>query len=142
MASKEYNYTCEWNDGEVDYWPKIPVRVQIGDKGIDFDGGLVDSGAQHTLVNIDSAGVLGVDLRACQHTVLGGVGGTGSDGYITKTSIIILDFSFTFETPVIFTKIPTELILGQKHFFDHFRVLFEKDKRTFTVTEVPRLKHN
>lgn len=142
MVSKEYGYTCEWNNGEIDYWPKIPALVRIGDKSINFDGGLVDSGAQHTLVNIDVAAVLGIDLSSCQRTILGGAGGIGSEGYRTEITIEIPDFNFCFQTPVIFTAIPAELIFGQKHFFDHFQVIFEKYKRTFTLRKIPQLRHD
>src|SRR3989344_1430105 len=101
MASKEYEYTREWNGHEIDYWPKVPARVRIGEKFIDFDGGIIDSGAQHCLVHIDSAPILGVELRACLPVPMGGAGGENAIGYASHATITMSDFGYAFETPII-----------------------------------------
>jgi hypothetical protein len=141
MRTIEYQYTREWNGSGVDYWPKVPASIVIGGISFDCDGGIIDSGAQDCLVNIELAKRLKVDLRSCASVPLGGASGEGAVGYLyQEAKLRITDFDFELTTPVIFAPFPAELILGQKGFFDHFQVLFEKNKGIFKLTTIPSLQ--
>lgn len=137
----EYRYV-RWNTGtgEIEFLPRVLVYVRIDGHEIPLHG-LVDSGAYTCLISKELAPDFGIDLSTCQKTNVSGIGGKGQVAYVTTAKIKMIDFDgYEFETPIIFADTPSSLLLGQADFFTNFKVVFEKQKGTFSLHPVPHLK--
>lgn len=136
----EYPYV-RWNAtvGFVECRPLVTVTVCSNNREITLDG-LVDSGCETCMINVELAEPLGVDLAMCERVPVGGVGGKGIIGYLTTVKINLRDVKQEFETPIIFSDIPFQLLLGQSNFFINFKVLFERDLNIFKLQPIPRLQ--
>ena len=140
MRWKEYDYTGQWGrDGHIAYRPLTEVRVAC--KGRENNGmavvALIDSGTDSTLLDIDVAKTLGIDLMRAHKVKVGGVG--ERDGFVSDITLLIPDFDVSMNIPVVFTDgLPFSCLLGQRHFFERFQVRFEKNRNKFFVALSPQ----
>ena len=96
--------------------------------------GLIDSGADTTMMNIEYAKLLGIDLRAAQKEEFLGIGNARVTTFIALVTMKIKHFNIPITTPVAFTDSPSvDVLLGQEDFFELFRIKFEKDHDIFEL---------
>ena len=134
MNWKEYDYTAQWGPGDhITFRPILEVRVSKSTESIPTLA-LVDSGTDGTLFNAEIARSLKVDLNKCQRIKIGGIG--EREGHICKITLFIPDFRVSMDIPVVFVEDPPfDGLLGQMHFFERFRVRFEKDQKKFYIKD-------
>jgi hypothetical protein len=103
--------------------------------------GLIDSGADTTVMNIEYAKVLGIDLSKSIKKEFLGIGDARVTTYISKVDMKVKHFDKIVTTPVAFTDSPSvDILLGQEDFFECFRIKFEKDHDTFDLSLSPSIK--
>lgn len=103
--------------------------------------GLIDSGADTTLMNIQYAKVLGIDLERAQKKEFLGIGDARVTTFLSSVTMKVKHFDTPITTPVAFTDSPSvDVLLGQEDFFECFRIKFEKDHDTFDLTLAPSVK--
>lgn len=103
--------------------------------------GLIDSGADTTIVNIEYAKLLGFDLSKCVKKEFLGIGDSKITTYISSLNMKIKHFDKIITTQVAFSDSKSvDILLGQEDFFECFRIKFEKDHDTFDLTLSPSIK--
>lgn len=97
--------------------------------------GLIDSGADVCLASKDIALWLGIQFDEKEETTLiGTANGTTTDA--VKKTIILTTEAGQYECPFFFIEgIPPDEppLLGQRGFFDHFKVCFDWENKTFEI---------
>jgi len=94
---------------------------------------LIDSGASVSILNLDIAGQLGIEIESGTKTTLAGVSGRIA-GYIHKVKMRVS--GKTFICPVVFSREykASFNLLGRKAFFEKFKITFdEAQKRVILV---------
>ena len=87
---------------------------------------MVDSGTDGTIFHAQIAETLRIDKTKCKRGKIGGIGSL--EGFRANVGILIPDFHAKLEIPVFFAEnLPLDGLLGQKHFFQRFKIRFEKD---------------
>ena len=118
------------------YRPLIPITIQYKKVKIDYLA-LLDSGADFNIFHADLAEILGIDLSKLETTSFGGIQkGRGGVGHYSAFKLGI-DKHY-FDAPVGFSNdiSPDGYgILGQQGFFDHFRIIFEHDKKLIWIKD-------
>ena len=136
IKSKKYDYTGKWGLEGIVYRPLIEVGISSGSNNIAFLA-LIDSGTDGTILNLEIANVLGIDIHKCKETKVGGIGEMA--GYISKVTVTVPDFNVSMDVPVTFIKnLPFDVLLGQRDFFSKFKITFEKYKNIFEMTRMGR----
>jgi hypothetical protein len=103
--------------------------------------GLIDSGADTTMMNTEYAKLLGIDLNKAIKKEFLGIGDSRVSTYISSVTMKVKHFDKLIVTPVAFTDSPSvDILLGQEDFFESFRIKFEKDNDTFDLSISPKLK--
>ena len=102
--------------------------------------GLLDSGADMTMLNIDYAKLLGIDLSKSTQKNFRGIAEGFVRCYITEINLEIEHFGGkTFIIPVAFIDSENvDVLIGQEGIFDNFKIKFEKDHEIFELSEVKR----
>ena len=133
---KEYNYTVQVGPGNS--WIYRPVlEVKISQKGAVYVPvlAMIDSGTDSTVIDASVAEKLGIDPRQCQKVKLGGIG--SAEGFLSNVELTLSDMDIRMDIPVVFARnLPMEGLLGQRHFFQRFKIRFEKDVNKFYVAAV------
>lgn len=117
--------------------PYVPIKI-IGQKGVWEGYGLIDSGADKSLLNTEIAEEIGFNLDENKLEKFSGIEGGNLEAKIAKIRLQIAGFE---EIKIVagFVNSPTVgVILGQEGFFDEFRIKFERDDGTFEITLVRR----
>lgn len=111
--------------------PIISIILKHKNKFIFYDG-LIDSGADHCIFNIELAQTLGIKLSKSKVSFKG-VGKGNVRGFWGEIEIRILGVSY--KTRAIFAEISDfgHGILGQKGFFDHFDVRLTYQKQMIEI---------
>lgn len=120
----------------ITYRPLIEINVSsgTGTKGLSVLA-LIDSGTDGTLFNLEMAKVLGIDISKCKKVKVGGIG--EREGFICDVKLTVPDFQVSIDIEVIFVdQLPFDGLLGQRHFFEKFRIKFEKDRNKFYLALV------
>jgi len=137
LTWKEYDYTVQIGPGNSwIYRPLINIEIsaRIGDMNVPLKG-LIDSGTDGTLIDASVADKLHIDSSTCKKVKLGGIGST--EGFLSNVELTVPDFSMRMDVPVVFAhKLPMEALLGQRHFFQRFKIRFEKDKNKFYLASL------
>lgn len=95
---------------------------------------LVDSGASDILITTEIALVLGMKVEQGEPRIYGGIGGEVK-GYVHNISIRVMNDNHEFTVACGVLPLPAyDGLLGQHGFFDNYKVVFEKYKKTFEVT--------
>jgi len=140
MKWKEYHYSGQWGkDGVVAYRPLIQVEVsRNGSDTLIPIIGLIDSGTDGILFDIEVAKILGIDTNSCQRVRVGGVG--EKEGFRCQINLSIPDFKVSIDASAIFTEdLPFSCLLGQREFFEKFHIRFEKNRNRFYLA-IPKKK--
>ena len=98
--------------------------------------GLIDSGADNSMMNIGYAKLLGINLDENNRKRFRGIMGESVDCYMTKVTIIAEYFEkYPLTIPVAFIDSQNvDVLIGQDGFFDKFKIKFEKDHETFELS--------
>lgn len=97
--------------------------------------GLIDSGADTTMLHIQYATVLGIVLDPTKTKDVIGVGRGRVKVYTAPVRLKIKHLEKELEVPAWFVDSENvNILLGQEVFFDTFRIKFEKGHDTFEVT--------
>ena len=116
--------------------PYIPIRV-IGSNGFWEGYGLIDSGADRSLFNIQIAEKIGLDSTGGSFENFGGIEGGELKAYLHEVKIKIIGMDKEINIKVGFiNSTGVAAILGQDGFFDAFRIKFEKDHGIVEITPV------
>lgn len=132
-----FDYTVQVGPGNNwIYRPLIDVEVSTKTSGeVVRIKGMVDSGTDSTVIHSQWAKALGIDRAQSQRVRLGGIG--QAEGFLSNVRLTVPDMNTRMEIPVIFVDVlPSDALLGQKHFFQRFKIRFEKDKNKFYVALV------
>lgn len=118
--------------------PYIPIKL-IGPK-ISWEGyTLIDSGADRSLVNIQIAQSLGLDLTNSPSENFGGIEGGNLKAKLHKVKLEIIGMNEEIEILAGFIDSSgVAAILGQDGFFDAYRIKFEKDHGIVEITRVKK----
>jgi len=96
--------------------------------------GLVDSGADMSLVNARYAELLGIVLDELPTKDFVGISDSRVHTYFAEVPIRIKYFDKILYLPVAFADSPNvDILLGQEEFFDAYRIRFEKDHSVFEL---------
>ena len=138
LTWKEFTYTVQIGPGNS--WihrPLIHVAVSLrGEDNMVRIPALIDSGTDGTVLDAAIAQSLGIDPARCQKVRLGGIG--SAQGFLSNVQLTVPDLDVTMNIPVVFAHhLPFDALLGQRHFFEAFRVRFEKDRNKFYVAPTP-----
>ena len=127
-------------DGNLVQLPIVSVRINCNKVMLPL-WGLLDSGADVTLLNASVAQVFDIDLKKGSLIRLTGVTeATEFRGYLHPVSLEIKDVG-SVDTMVVFTEsedYPNMTILGRRGFFEHFIVKFEEYKKQVEIEANPR----
>ncbi len=137
----QYTTTISTNTkGRLTKRPIIELEL-IGKKENINALGLIDSGADTTMMNTEYAKLLGIDLNKAIKKEFLGIGDSRVSTYISSVTMKVKHFDKLIVTPVAFTDSPSvDILLGQEDFFESFRIKFEKDNDTFDLSISPKLK--
>lgn len=115
--------------------PMLELEL-LGTKGNKISGlGLVDSGADTTMLHIQYATAPGLILDATKTKDVIGVGSGRVKVYTGPLRLKIKHLDKELEVPAWFVDSENvNILLGQEVFFEMFRIKFEKDHDTFEVT--------
>ena len=128
----EFDYTVQLGPrNEWFYRPLLEVDVSVRDRNDRVRiFAMLDSGTDGTVLHSDVAKRLNIDPTGGQKVRLGGIGSV--EGFLCNVQLSIPDFDTVMEVPVIFAEgLPLDGLLGQRHFFQRFKVRFEKDINKF-----------
>ncbi len=114
--------------------PRVPVMFSNPKNGLEIPVfGLVDSGASDTLLHWEIGAALGIDIESGKKHEYAGVGGIVT-GYRHPIKIRLVDDRREFLIECAILKLPSfDGLLGQRGFFDNYKVTFEKYKKTFDL---------
>src|SRR3989338_4147728 len=139
----QYTTTIATNTrGKLTKRPIVELEV-IGKKETMNVLGLIGSGADTTMMNIQYASALGVDLEKARKKEFLGVGSARVTTFLSSVTMKVKHFDTPITTPVAFTDSPSvDVLLGQEDFFEYFRIKFEKDHDTFELSLSPSVSQN
>lgn len=116
--------------------PYIPIRL-IGPRGVWEGYGLIDSGADRCLFNIQIAEKIGLNLKGGKIQDFGGIEGGVLEAKLSNIELQVIGMNETIEILAGFIDSPgVSAILGQDGFFDNFRIKFEKDHGVVEVNPI------
>ncbi|MBI2604197.1 MAG: retropepsin-like domain-containing protein [Candidatus Harrisonbacteria bacterium] len=110
--------------------PMVDFKIFGSKDGLNLFG-LLDSGADHTMVSSQVAKAIGVNLDGLEQRKIEGVGGMTS-GKFAEADIEI-KYLKRIRIPVLFVDDFPYILLGQAGIFDNHRIKFERDHLTFEV---------
>ena len=97
--------------------------------------GLVDSGADLTLVNIQYAEELGIDVRTLKEKLMRGIGAGTVSTFRATFPIKPVELGEEIMVPACYVDSGNvDVLIGQEGFFDAYKIKFEKDHDTFEIT--------
>ncbi len=115
--------------------PILKLELVTPDKRKIYAHGLIDSGADQTMVNIQYASILGIDLSNAPVRNMGGIGNAILPTKVANFTIKSPDLLEEIIVPACFVDSKNvDVLIGQEGFFDAFKIKFEKDHDTFEIT--------
>lgn len=132
----KFSYTPQLLDdySEVEFTPRLWVTL----KNPKTDSqvavfGLVDSGAAEILIHSQIGEALGIDVASGQRALFAGIGGV-IEGYRHKIQLQARGDKKVYEVECAFAPIEDiECLLGQRGFFENYKVVFEKYHNQFEI---------
>lgn len=101
--------------------------------------GLVDSGADLTLVNIQYAKELGLDVAKLKEKSMRGIGEGTITTFLATFPIKPVELEKEIIVPACYIDSRNvDVLIGQEVFFDMFKIKFEKDHDVFELVEVKK----
>jgi Aspartyl protease len=130
-----YEYTAKYTDYGLEYMPRVVAFVKNPKTGTELTiFALVDSGASETLLQRKIGEELGIDIESSERVEFQGVGGV-TLGYRHKVMLRLAGEKNGHEIECAFTALPgIPALLGERGFFENYKVTFEKYKNIFSVT--------
>jgi len=118
--------------------PMIPVVIRNGTKSATIEG-ILDTGADHILVNKQWAKALNIDLKTAPRSTTTGIIGPPVPILWSKAEIEILGHPDTKSViDLAFIDSPNVgLLLGQHGFFDLFRITFDRTNNCIEIIKSP-----
>jgi|SRR3989344_1226922 len=134
---QEYDYTIQVGPGNS--WVYRPIiEIRVSQKGTPRQVpvlAMIDSGTDGTVLDANIAERLGIDPAHCRKVKLGGIGSV--EGFLSTVHLSLPDLKIGMDIPIVFAhNLPMEGLLGQRHFFQRFKVRFEKDINKFYLSAV------
>jgi Aspartyl protease len=113
--------------------PIIPITLK-GSESIRYEV-LVDSGADICIFDLELAELIGIDVRKGEKVLFAGVTGSPRIAYMHDVEIEV--GGHVFKAHVSFATLPPYSygIVGQRGFFDHFKVIFDYQKKQVELRE-------
>jgi hypothetical protein len=122
-------------DGDLVQLPIVSVHITRNKVSLPL-WGLVDSGADVTLLNASFAKLFNVDLKKGKRIPLVGVmEGPEFSAYLHQVNLAVKGVG-SADTLIAFTdveKYPDLVILGRRGFFEHFIITFEEYKKQIEI---------
>lgn len=118
--------------------PIIPVTLSFKGNSVSYEV-LIDSGADECVFDTEIAKILRLPLNEEKEKSFGGISGGEIKAYRQGVEVGVDGISFV--TEVYFSPDLSRMgygILGQKGFFDHFRVRFIYSKKVVEITKETR----
>ena len=111
--------------------PKNSKRVEIRS--------LIDSGAASIMLNGQFAKALGIDLTRGDAVAFQGIAHEPVVAYMHLVLIRLTNDSHEYLVPCFFLpELKMPALLGQRGFFEHYKVVFERHKKRFQLTPLPQ----
>ncbi len=118
--------------------PYIPISL-IGPKGIWEGYGLIDSGADRSLFNVQIAENIGLNLNEDPVEKFGGIEGSTIEARLHKVKVQIIGMDSEIEITAGFVSSDgVAAILGQDGFFDSFSIKFERVHGVIEINSVKK----
>ena len=132
----KYSYSVEFNREKPNDPPLRRPRISLELFGpartVNVAQALIDSGADVSLFNMESAALAGLDLTTAQRVDITGIG-SRIPGLLTSVEICVQHLE-PITIPAWFVdSANVHVLLGQAGFFDAHRIKFERDHHTFEV---------
>lgn len=135
----KYQYTSYLPDnftGKFIRRPMIVVDI-FGPKSIHRELALIDSGADRTVMHVEIAKVLGIDLSKAKRSIVTGITGQ-QETFIAEVELKPEHLN-KIKIPVNFIKSDfVGVLLGEDGFFDAHKIKFEKDHNSFEIKAVKK----
>ncbi len=131
----QFRYDIRYAGDRFEMVPRIPVVFRNAKNGRELPiFCLIDSGASEILINTEIAQALGIDVERGEPRIYGGIGGTVT-GYQHTIKMQVMGDKKEFIVICGVLPLPAyDGLLGQRGFFDNYKVVFEKYKKRFEVT--------
>ncbi len=131
----KYDYSGSMQSDPSKPWifrPIVKLKISNG-KNVISTIGHIDSGADLTLINLEYAEALGVDVSKCEIEKTVGIAGEPQEIYKTTLTFEVEHLD-PITIPVFFIASKTvNCLLGQEGFFDSFRIKFEPDHKVVVL---------
>ncbi len=118
--------------------PIIPVKVIVGGKTVNYSA-LIDSGADFCIFDAEIGEYLGLDVKNGRREEFGGIQARG--GAVAFLHDIVLEIGgFKYKTAIGFSYDIAKRglgVLGQKGFFEYFKVIFDYVGEEVELREKP-----
>lgn len=130
----KFRYDTRYTEHGLEMVPRVPVVFQnpLNKREIPIFC-LVDSGASDVLITTEIALALGIEIEQGDLRIYGGIGGKVK-GYVHRINIQLMNDTRRFSITCGVLPLPAyDGLLGQRGFFDNYKVIFEKYKKTFEI---------
>ena len=132
----KYDYWPRATDYGMEHDPIVSVTfVNLGNnKSINVDC-LVDSGADDILLHSEFAKILELDVENGEERLYQGIGGKPIKAFLFRLKMQIKGDSSSYMVRCAFMPdLKRAGLLGQKGFFDNYKVVFERAKKRLELT--------
>jgi len=109
---------------------RIFLRQQVN---MQYVLALVDSGAADCVFPASVAELLRIDIRSGQRQTFHGFDLSLVQGYVHRVQVQVAGFTHWMAIDAVFLESEGMSILGQRGFFEHYQVIFERWARQFEI---------
>lgn len=130
----KFRYDTRYTEHGFEMVPRLPVVFRNPKNGREIPiFCLVDSGASDILITNEIALALGLEVEKGELRVYGGIGGVVK-GYMHTINMRVMNDTHEFTVVCGLLPLPAyDGLLGQRGFFDNYKIVFEKYKKTFEI---------
>jgi hypothetical protein len=132
----KFKYTAKWiEDYGISYTPRIPIIFTNPKNKAEMPiMSLVDSGSSDTILDPQLGEILGIDITSGEKITYGGAGGNFI-GYLHPLMLRVAGERRPYDVKCAFASLGGDVmaLLGQRGFFEHHKVTFEKYINEFVV---------
>jgi len=136
----KYRYLTQMNrDPHKPHFRRPVVDVELIGSAVSITTiGIVDSGADYCLFNIQYAKAIGIDLEKCDKDRTIAIEGQGKEIFMADIAMHIKGLE-KVTIPVGFIDSNSVIgLIGQTGFFDLHRIRFERDHNTFEINPIKK----
>jgi hypothetical protein len=121
-------------DGTELLKPIIPIGLLLNDKLIRYEA-LIDSGADFNIFNAEIGELLGINIRSGKKVKFSGIAGEPFEVYLHNLTLEVGGWQYKIVAGFSYQISPYGFgILGQKGFFDLFRIKFIFSRGIIEIT--------